>query len=67
MTFFLSKNLYGKHPFYRLDAYHMAPGWLFLKAGSWTLEVEYDENVFPRLLAALKVRRGQPKETRSNP
>ena len=41
MKLFLSHQLYGKRPNGHRDMHHVEPGWLFIEAGDWTLEVDY--------------------------
>lgn len=57
MPLFLSRGLYGVRPRTHLDAHHMAPGWLFIEAGQWTLEVDYEPGllliVLPSFLLAV--------------
>lgn len=47
MKTFLSCGSYGSRPLSHRSAYLMAPGWLFLELGSWTLEVEYSPEAWP--------------------
>ncbi|NCT81893.1 MAG: hypothetical protein GXC94_02005 [Comamonadaceae bacterium] len=53
MKFVYSEGLYGTRPPGHRALYHRKPGWLFIEWGDKTLEVDYDETFFPRLLAAL--------------
>jgi hypothetical protein len=46
MKLFLTHKQYGERPQGHRDVHHVQPGWLFIEAGNWTLEVDYD----PRML-----------------
>jgi hypothetical protein len=39
LDFVLSHRMYGTRPSRHLAAFQMAPDWIFLECGSWTLEV----------------------------
>jgi hypothetical protein len=47
MKTFLSCGSYGTRPLSHRSAHLMAPGWLFLELGSWTLEVEFNPETWP--------------------
>jgi hypothetical protein len=53
MKFFLSHKQYGERPKGHRALHHLQPGWLFIEAGDWTLEVDYEPAQLKRAFTIL--------------
>lgn len=51
MDMFCSRGLYGRRQWNHFAAYSYRPGWVFVEAGPWTLEIGYEPGRLHGVLA----------------